>query len=360
MCIRDRYPKAPAADAITYNKAAALLYLRKEKDAARIFNQLIRNYPNSEVVADAYASLGDFYFERNDFRNAKTNFQKVLKYKRSKRYLWSVFKLGWCSFNLNNYKKALFYWKKLVSTAKKSRLKAASQLKEEALRDMVYAFAELKQVNQAISYYKANGGRSYIGPFLKLLAQILADQGEYKKAISVLKRFQSIVPNSPDAPEIQKEIISLNAAVGNYPKVWKELERFKGAYGTRSNWARRQDKGLVKETQVLIKDQIIYYASLTHQKAIRDNNRALNREAKKGDLLYLKTFPKSKEVPGIMYYLGDIEYFLRNYKESGRYYPRIAAMGKAKAVRQNPKTRKNINIHKEVSVYMFNSYVKDF
>ena len=358
--ILKEYPKAPAADAITYNKAAALLYLRKEKDAARIFNQLIRNYPNSEVVADAYASLGDFYFERNDFRNAKTNFQKVLKYKRSKRYLWSVFKLGWCSFNLNNYKKALFYWQKLVSTAKKSRLKAASQLKEEALRDMVYAFAELKQVNQAISYYKANGGRSYIGPFLKLLAQILADQGEYKKAISVLKRFQSIVPNSPDAPEIQKEIISLNAAVGNYPKVWKELERFKGAYGTRSNWARRQDKGLVKETQVLIKDQIIYYASLTHQKAIRDNNRALNREAKKGYLLYLKTFPKSKEVPGIMYYLGDIEYFLRNYKESGRYYSRIAAMGKAKAVRQNPKTRKNINIHKEVSVYMVNSYVKDF
>ncbi|WP_207912344.1 tetratricopeptide repeat protein [Pseudobacteriovorax antillogorgiicola] len=358
--ILKEFPKARTADTITYNKAAALQYLGKEKDAARIFNQLIRNYPNSEVTGDAYASLGDYFFERNDYRNAQKNFKKALKYKRSKRYLWSVFKLGWCSFNLSNYRRALGYWKKLVRDAGRTNQKGASQLKEEALRDMVYAFAELKQIEQAISYYRANGGKNYIGPFLTLLAQILADQGEYKKAIKVLKRFQTTVPYDPTAPEAQKEIVSLNAALGNYNETWKELGRFPALYGPRSGWARRNEKNLVAETQSSIKDQMIYYASLTHQKAIKDNNRALNQEAKKGYLLFLKNYPTAPEVPGIKYYLGDIEYYLKNYQEAGKYYAEIASLGKQKAVRFNPKTKKNTNIHKEVSIYMVNSFVKDF
>ena len=69
--ILKEFPKSNTADVVTYNKAAALLYLGKEKDAARIFNQLIKNFPNSNVTRDAYASLGDYYFDRNDYVNAQ-------------------------------------------------------------------------------------------------------------------------------------------------------------------------------------------------------------------------------------------------------------------------------------------------
>ena len=358
--ILKEYPKAQNADTITFNKAVALQYIGKESDSARIFTQLIQKYPNSAIAGDAYAALGDYYFDRNDFRNAQNNFEKALKYKRSKRYLWSIFKLGWCSYNLGNYKRGLAYWKKLVSIAKRNRSAQASQLKEEALRDMVYAFAELKQVEQAISYYRANGGADYIGPFLTLLSQILADQGEYLQAIKVLKRFQSVAPTDEGGPNAQKEIVSLFNAMGKYDQVWRELERFPQMYGTRSRWAQRNKKELVLETHKEIKDQIIYYASLTHQKAIKDNSRRLNMEAKTGYLLFLKYFPKSIEMPMVKYYLADIEYYLKNYKEAGEYYLDIANLGKRNAVRIDPKTKKRENIHREVSIYMVNSFVKDF
>jgi TolA-binding protein len=357
--ILQEYPRSENADQITYNKAVALQYLGNEKDAARIFTQLIQKYPNSAISGDAYASLGDFYFDRNDFNNAQTNFTKALKYKRSKRYLWSIFKLGWCSFNLGDYRKSLSYWKQLVSLAKGGNPRDA-QLREEALRDMVFAFAELRLIDEAIAYYRANNGTSYIGPFLTLLAQILADQGNYAQAISVLKRFQSLVPDDPEGPTAQKEIISLYGAMGDIGKVWVELERFAKEYGVTSDWAKKNKRELVLETQNTIKDQMMYFATLTHQNAIKDDNREQNQEAKKGYLLFLKYHSKAPEVPGVKYYLADIEYYLKDYRAAGRYYLEIASLGKDKAIRVDSKTGKSENMHKEVSIYMVNAFVKDF
>ena len=353
------YPRSENADQVTFNKAVALQYLGKEKDSARIFTQLIQKYPNSAISGEAYASLGDYYFERNDFNNAQANFSKALKYKRSKRYLWSVFKLGWCAYNLGDYRKGLNFWKQLVSMAKNGTGQDA-QLRDEALRDMVYAFAELKMIEEAIAYYRANNGAEYIGPFLTLLAQILADQGNYAQAISVLKRFQSIAPNDPEGAGAQKEIVSLYGALGDQAKVWFELENYAKNYGLNSEWGKKNKKELVLETQAVIKDQMIYYATLTHQNAIKDDNRELNMEAKKGYLLFLKYHPKAAEVPGIKYYIADIEYYLKDYRSAGRYYLEIASLGKDKAIKVDAKTGKSENMHKEVSVYMVNAFVKDF
>jgi TolA-binding protein len=353
------FPKTKSADEITFNKAVALQYLGKEKDAARMYNQLIRQYPNSPIVGESYAALGDYYFDRNDYRNSLIFYKKTLKYKRSKRYLWSLFKSGWSSYNLGKYAQALSYWKAVVRESDGRRAQGA-QLKEEALRDMVYAFAELKQIDSAIAYYRKNRGNQFIAPLLVLLSQILSDQGDYGKSIAVLKKFQKLVPYDEGGPDSQKEIISLYAALGRYKNLWGELARFPALYGPKSSWASKQSKDKVIEANKLIKDQMLYYASYTHQTAIKDDSLSLNLEAKKGYLLFLKNYPTAPETPGILYYIGDIDYFLKNYASAGGYYKKIVNMGKAKAVRIDPKQKKYVNMHQEVAVFMVNSYVKDF
>lgn len=357
--ILKEFPRSKNADIVTFNQAVGLQYIGKEKEAAKIYTQLIQRYPNSNVAGDAFASLGDFYFDRNDFRNAQSNYTKALKYKRSNRYLWSIFKSGWCDFNLGNYKQALKYWKQLVAQAAGGNA-GALNLREEALRDMVYAFAELRDIEGAIAYYRANNGDVYIGQFLVLLGQILADQGNYAQAISVYKRFQKVAPMDPGGPESQKEIISLYYALNNLDSTWKELARFAPMYGDSSEWASKQKKEDVVETQAMIKDQILYYATLTHQKAIKDENIAMNKEARRGYLLFLQSYPRAAEVPGVKYYLADIEYYLKNYRDAGRYYLEIASLGKDKAVRIDAATKKPQNMHKEASIEMVRSFVKDF
>ena len=356
--ILKEYPKTKSGDVTTFNKAVGLQYLGREKAAARDYSLLIQHYPNSDIAGDAYASLGDYFFDRNDFRNAEQNYTKATKYKRAKRYLWSVFKLGWCAYNLGRHNAALAHWKSVVRQSATGG--DTMQLKDEAMRDMVYAFAELGDVDGAIAYYRANGGEQFIGQFLVLLSSLLSDHGQYQKAVDVLKRYQRVAPTAPDGPDSQKEIVSLYYALSKMPMVWRELERFPELYGPKSVWAARNDKKAVEETQVTIKDQIMYYSTLTHQKAIKDSDRGLNKEARKGYLLYLKSYPGDKEVPGVKYLLADIAYFLKDYEEAGKYYMDIASLGKEKALRFDPRTGKSTNIHQESSVDMVRSFVKDF
>lgn len=358
----EEYPKSPKADETLFNMGLSQKFLAQDKEAARIFSQLISKYPNSQKAGDAYFALGDFYFERNDFRNATNNYKNALRFKQSKSYSWALFKLGWCSYNLQQYNQSLNYWKQTVVEAGRGGKKGLA-LKEEALRDMVFSFAELRQIEPAISYYRRNGGAKFIGRFLLLLAQTLADQGQFNEAINVLKRYQQEEPTDEGGPDTQKEIINLNFELSRLPQVWAELARFPKMYGPGSRWAEKNgasNKKLVLETQQMIKDQIIYYAKLTHKNAQKDDNKALYEQAMKGYTLFLTNYPKSVEVAEMKFNMADIYYFNKNYREAARLYLEICLLGKDKAVIVDPKTQKKQNIHKDSAEYMLDGYVREF
>lgn len=355
------FPRSKNSDVTMFNQAVSYQYLQRDKEAARAYSALITKYPNSVKAGDAYFQLGDFYFDRTDFRNAMNNYKQALRYKRSRGYAWSLFKLGWCSYNLGNHNGALTYWKQTVIAAKVSGDKGGAQLKDEALRDMVYAWAEIKQVEPAIAYYRANGGGKFIAAFLKLLSQTFSYQGQYNEAIKVLKRFQEVEPNSPDGPDAQKEIVGLNYELNRWPQLWTELAAFPRLYGEGSSWAQANsgDRKVVLEAQSLIRDQIMYYAKITHKSAQKDDEKALYAEAMKGYELYLKFYPKGKEVAEVKYNMADIQYFLKDYRESGKLYFEVASLGKENAVIVG-KDGKARNVHRDAARYMLDSYYLDF
>lgn len=357
----NEYPRSKNADTTMFNMGLAYNFLKREKDAARIFSQLISKYPNSQKAGDAYFALGDFYFDRTDFRNATNNYKNALRFKQAKSYQWSLFKLGWCAYNLGNFSQGLAYWKQAVLEAKTGGKKGLA-LKEESLRDMVYAFAELRQVEPAIAYYRANGGNKFIGRFLLLLSQTFSDQGQYNDAIKVLKRFQQVEPYDPEGPGTQKEIINLDFELGRISTVWAELTRFPKLYGPGSRWAAKNqgDAKLFKETQQLIKDQIIYYSKLTHKNAQKDDNKRLYAEAMRGYSLFLKSYPKSREVAEVKFNMADIEYFNKRFREAGKLYLDLTAMGKERAIIVDAKTNKATNIHKQSSEFMLDAYLQQF
>lgn len=356
------FPRNKAADRVIFTKAFSLGYLGREKEAAQIYTQLIQKYPNSSVAGDAYASLGDFYFDRNDFRNASSNYTRALKYKRSDRYLWSVFKLGWCSYNLGRNSEALKYWKSVVKLAR-SRGEQGLKLREEAMRDMVYAFAETKDVKGAINYYRSNGGNQYIGTLLTLLAAELADDGNYAEAIKTFRLFQGLLPNDPEAPNAQKELLLLTYELGKVTDLWRELEILMTKYGPKSRWAaaNSKDRKLVLETQKMIKEQSIYYAKVLHKRAQKSQSVALHKYAKVGYILFLKNYGGSKETIEVKFNLADIEFFLKDYKNAGRQYLEITMRGKKNAIVYDPNSGKPAsNVHKESAVYMVDAYARDF
>jgi TolA-binding protein len=361
--IQREYPRSPKIDVTLFNQALGLQFLGKEKDAARIYSQLIQRYPNSSAAGDAYFSLGEFHFDRQDYRNALDNYSKALRYKQSKRYGWAMFKVAWCHYNLGHYKDALNYWKNVIAYTRTAPSDQSVRLKEEALRDMVYAFAELKDVEGAISYYKTNGGQKYIGSLLKLLAETLYANGQFVEAVRTLKRFQQEDPYHESCPETQKDLIEILFSVNQYSQGWAELARFGQLYGPSSAWSQKHsdDRKLVLETQAMIKDQILYYAKLAHKTAQKDDSVSLYREATRGYELFLKTYPNAPETAEVKYNMADIEYFgNKNFREAGQLYTEITLMGKEAAYRVDFKSQKRVSIHKDSAVYMVDAYAYDF
>ncbi len=358
--ILKEYPKAKNADQINFNQALSLQFLGKEKSAARAYSNLIKRYPNSPVAGDAFFSLGDYYFDRNDFRNAINNFRQALKYRRSKRYGWALFKLGWSNYNLGRYKDAERFWKKTVSYSNRTKDKRNIKLKEEALRDLVYAFAELRKEDEAIAYFRANQGERFIGQFLTLLANTFSDQGQFARSIKVWKRLQKIIPNTPDAMKAQKEIISLNYELRRMETLWVEIERYIKNYGPKSAWARRVDKKTRLEAAIDTKESLLYYSKLVHKQSQKSGKKAGLAQAKKGYLLYLRFFPKTKEVAEIKFNLADIEYFQKDFRRSGQIYLEIALAGKNKAFIFDKSGKPQANIHKDSAKYMLDSFNRDF
>ncbi|MCX6118183.1 MAG: tetratricopeptide repeat protein [Proteobacteria bacterium] len=356
------FPRTKIADELMFNQAISLQYLGQEKDSARIYTTLIQKFPNSNKAGEAYFQLGDFFFSKQDFRNAIIKYKEALKYKTSRGYGWSLFQLGWCEYNLGNYQNSLAYWQKTVASASRGNAKGNDQLKEEGLKDMIYAWIEVRQVDQAISYYKTHGGEKYIGKFLNRLASQLVEIGRYNEAIAVYKRYQSIYPNADDTPDAQKEVISLYFELSKFPLMWKELEALPKMYGPTSGWAQanKEDKQAIDETQVMIRDQLIYYAKVLHKAGQKDDNSAAYREALRGYVLYLKNYPHGKEMPEVKYLMADIFFAEKKFRESGKLYQEIAELGKDKAVVFDPQTKKANNIHSKVSRYMLDSYGLDF
>ena len=359
--VLEEYPRSKNADVSMFNMGLAFNFLKRDKEAARIYSQLISKYPNSPKAGDAYFSLGDYYFDQTDFRNAMNNYRNALKFKQSKSYSWSMFKLGWCSYNLGQFRQSLSYWKQTVVEAGRGGKKGET-LKDESLRDMVYSFAELKEIEPAIAYYRANGGDKYIGRFLLLLADTLSDQGQFAEAIKVLKRFQQVAPTAEDVPGTQKNIISLYFEMQKMPMVWAELERYPRLFGPGSPWAEHNkgNKKLYDEVQQTIKDQILYYAKLTHKNAQKDDSKALYAEAIKGYNLFLRNYSRSREVPEVRFNMADIFYFTKQFREAGKLYRDICLVGKDKAVIVDPKSNKSTNIHHQSAEFMLDSYFQQF
>lgn len=353
------FPNGPNADEINFTNGLAQQFLGLNQLAAQSFSKLIAKYPNSKAAGNAYFALGDYFFDSKDFQNAKSNFTNALKYKRSSRYGWSLFKLGWCYYNLGDYRKSQSYWKQTVLYAKRKG-KEMALLKEEALRDLVYAFAEIGDVNSAISYFNANGGKKYVERFLKLLAVTYVEQGKFRRAILSYKKLQTAIPFSDTAPKAQAEIISLNYELARYDQAWKELANFPKKYSRGSRWASRKGRRIAIETEKSIRDQMLYYAKLSHKNAQERKSSALRSQAVKGYKLFMRTFPRSKQTIEIKYNLADIEYFSKRYTEAGRLYLEIGLLGKSKALIVDENGKPKRNIHKESAAYMLDAYYKAY
>ena len=88
------YPQERRIDIALYTLGQTKLLLGQE-DGHRYHQRLMRDFPRSYLYPDASLALGEFYFDRNMYLEAREYYQILLSYKAHKGYLYAMYKLGW-------------------------------------------------------------------------------------------------------------------------------------------------------------------------------------------------------------------------------------------------------------------------
>ena len=81
--------------------------MKKEDQAREFFLRLIKDYPNSKYIPDAYLSFAEYYFDKGEMENALKFYEKVEQFPKSSVYPYAVYKKGWCYVNMGDFKTAL-------------------------------------------------------------------------------------------------------------------------------------------------------------------------------------------------------------------------------------------------------------
>jgi hypothetical protein len=75
-----------------------------------------RKIHTPSILGQAYASLGDLYFQKADFKKAKAHYEAALKINETPQKGLVHYRIAWCNFNLDNVPKAISLLEMVLQT----------------------------------------------------------------------------------------------------------------------------------------------------------------------------------------------------------------------------------------------------
>lgn len=161
---------------VDFYHAVSALYL-ENPDGDGLLNEFLLNYPNEPKANDAAHILGDFYFQKRDYRGAIESFRKVNTDRANAAQQADVlFKTGYSFFQLKDYQNASPYFEQV----KRSR----SEYLPDAYYYAGYIAMEAGDFNKAIQDFKeAEKSPTYSSKVPYMLAAIYYRQGDFRALV---------------------------------------------------------------------------------------------------------------------------------------------------------------------------------
>lgn len=334
--ILQNYARYARADQATYFLGLAYEETKDREQASEAYKKLVKLYPESQYVPDAYVLLGEYFFDKNDVYNALRAYLKATAYRDSDRYGFALYKLGWCYFNVGEQGKAIDTMKAVVSYAMETSSQTGSkmQLEDEALRDLVRFFADAGEMDEAIEYLTKLGKKDLIRTFLQRLATLYFEQGKYDQSVDTYRRLILEDPKHKECPSYQNEIIQAYRKMAQKDQVLAEIDRLRREYSKSSAWARANaaypdaltsavetiEKAL-RKTAIEYHEEARLLDKAKHQRATETFSLA-----EQAYRVYLEEFPESKEGYDVRYAFGELLYKQKKFDEAFDQYLRVVSI----------------------------------
>lgn len=301
-----------------------------KKVAVSHYWTLIKQFPESRLVPDAYLQLGEHFFADNNVINARKAYERALGEAGSKSYNYALYKLAWCDYNIQEYAAGITKLKEVIDRSEKAQDKKSVQLKGEALGDLARFFSYVDEVDTAFDYFKKKGGEEIAIRYSTRLGQLFHDQGKWELEVKTYRMLIDKYPMNDKAPYLQASIVEAYSQMNNKPKVREEVERLVDLYRPGTPWYKVQkdlgDKGKAALeyaydlTESKLRDLVTEY----HQDAQKRKDAPTYELARDIYAKYLEAFSDTDSAYEMRYFYAEVLWALNEWKNAAYQYEQVA------------------------------------
>ena len=255
------FPESDLIDDAYYNKAYLLDEMQEERAARQLFQSIIDEFPESTYAPEAYMKLAESYFypEPGDslpqtilkLNKSIQLYKNVLQYKDSPRYDEALYKLGWSYYRLagenpDHYTDAILYFLAVVRDIEKlSELDPTGEIiradvKPEALQFIAASFIDpgyrKSGVPMAKAFLEKLDKPEYGISIMENMGDRYAKITKWQDAINSYYELLEMYPEYPYAPSIKKKVADAYIADEQYERAYDERNRLFENYNPKSEW----------------------------------------------------------------------------------------------------------------------------
>ncbi len=319
------YPQYQRADEVLFYLGSAYQEIGEPDKAKAQFVRLTKEYSGSKYAATAFVQIGEYFFDRNKAYEALQAYAQAVKFKNDSNYGFAVYKLSWCYYNVGEYDQAIQGMKTVVrfsQSMQESGDTSSVMLQDEALKDLVRFFADAGDMQEAENYFRSLGKVELYNSMLKRLAKMYFEQGKFELSVTTYRKLIAENADSPEAPNYQNEIINAYQKMNEKEQTLNEIQKLLKNYGKNSPWAAKNSANpdAIRKAQNYVEDALRRVAVNYNQEAkkLGSGKQAQNTYllAEKAYRVYLQEFPNGKNSYDMRYAFAELVF---NLAEKGRF-----------------------------------------
>ena len=332
------YPDYRFLHATQYLLAYALGEMGQPDESIRAYAELIRRFPESPFVPEAWVRIGDHWFDEvgpGALQKAADAYARAGAWPDHPLASRAAYKLGWTYYRMDDFGRAVEAFTRLldgyVAESRKTGKPPSGDVWPEAIQYMSISFADPKGGGPggARRWFQSIGGRPYEAEVYQRLGDVLFDETRHADAVAAYQLFLAAAPLSPDAPRVQAKIVNAWQRERRFDREAQEREVLVAAYDEGGDWYRqnRGDADLTREVRDLVEKGLVRAASFHHAQAqaLKQQGKLEQaveeyRAAAQAYAQYLKRFPHARAAYELSFNYADTLYNSLAFEAAARTY----------------------------------------
>lgn len=338
------HPDYKKMDEVLFALGFSLEEMKQFDRARQVYHRLIKTYPQSAFVPNAYLSFAEYYFQQGDMQAAKQFYSKVTEIPpdRNKVYGFALYKQAWCDYNLEDFKSALQKFVETIEFAQQNpEAHNVEQLAKQSRRELIMPYAQVGSPGKALEFfsrYAKDDEQAY--DMFESLGELYFDTGKWPEVIAIYHKLIAEKSSSEKVCYWQTRVT--NAVISSKPKAGQvtEIERMIDLYDTYAESKQSDDaKKICKQAAASV---LIDLSTAWHREAIGTdtqpgtNDRATMELASKLYRMILEHFPdmESMTFPDIdkrdwpteykvSYYYAELLWKMENWGQCGPAFDKV-------------------------------------